>query len=88
MEELLAQYPKRADLWNVYLDMELRRVPASVPRVRRLFDRVTSLSFSTKKMQYFLKRFMAFESKHGDAESEEHVRDVAREYLSRKVGGS
>lgn len=54
--------------------------------IRRLFDRITSMSgFSTKKMKFFFKRYMDYESKHGDEDSVDDVKDKAREYVQSKM---
>ena len=34
-------------------------------------------------MKFFLKRFLDFERRHGDAASAEHVKDLARAYVER-----
>ena len=40
MEGVLKNYPKRTDLWSVYLDQEVKL--GDVRRARQLFDRATS----------------------------------------------
>jgi rRNA biogenesis protein RRP5 len=44
-EGLLASFPKRVDLWNVLLDLEIKHAPRDDPAaVRRLFERIFSSS--------------------------------------------
>lgn len=62
-EKIASTYPKRVDLWSVYLDKELQ--VGDVEVTRSLFERATSLNLSTKKMKYFFKRFLDFEREHG-----------------------
>ena len=38
---VLANYPKRVDIWSIYIDMELRVGDADA--IERLFERTTSL---------------------------------------------
>jgi len=83
-EELLADNPKRADLWSVYLDMEQK---AGTPEsVRHLFDRVTTMPFNAHKMKFFMKRYLAFEKAHGTPESVEAVKARAVDFIERKLG--
>ena len=96
-EGVLANYPKRVDVWSVYIDMETRHAAAAdgerqaatrVAAVRRIMDRATSLNLSTKKMKFLFKKYLAFELKQGDAEAAEAVREKARDYIQRKAGGA
>lgn len=51
---ILANYPKRVDIWSIYIDMELRQGEAEP--IRRVFERATSLRLSSKKMKFFFSR--------------------------------
>jgi len=82
-ENLLSNYPKRIDLWNVYIDQELR--VGDQPAIRALFDRVTALALSSKKMKFFFKRYLEYEKTEGDEEAVEHVMQRAREYVESKM---
>jgi len=103
-EGIVGNFPKRVDLWSVYLDMEIRWLrlhreaaagegkageeedAASVAGIRRLFERCCALGFlSTKKMRFFLKRFLEFEKAFGDESGVEAVKERAREYVSAKM---
>lgn len=55
--------------------------------VRRLFERVSSLKLSSKKMKYVLKRWLDWEAIHGDADTMAAVKQRAREYVQLKAGG-
>lgn len=63
MEGVLRNYPKRLDLWNVYIDQEgkaLRSGAAGGPdRVRPLFERATALALPPKKMRFMFRRWAA-----------------------------
>ena len=85
-EGLVGNFPKRADLWSVYLDMEIQQGDAAV--IRRLFERVTSLRLSSKKMKFFFKRYLEYEKTSGTEDTIDHVKQKARSYveqLSRQV---
>lgn len=73
-EGLLSSFPKRIDLWNVLLDLEIKAGDAD--QVRRLFERVLGLQnkkgvvsvdasrkLKPKKAQFLFKKWLAFEEK-------------------------
>lgn len=105
-ESILSNYPKRMDLWSVYVDMELRVGHVDVIRYgarchgvvrghvmavpadragRHLFERITSMNLSSKKIKYFFKRYLDFEKQHGTAAQVEHVKQKARAYVESKM---
>ncbi|KAL9228093.1 hypothetical protein vseg_003707 [Gypsophila vaccaria] len=77
-EKMLREYPKRTDLWSVYLDQEIRLGDADL--VRALFERATSLSIPPKKMNFLFKKYLSYAKSHGDEDIIEHVRQKAKEY--------
>jgi len=82
-EGILTNYPKRFDLWSTYIDLHLS-TKADPNITRRVFESVVSLKMSSKKMKFFLKRFLAFEKQFGDSERINHVKNLAEDYLSSK----
>ena len=80
-ETLLAQWPKRLDLWNVLLDLEIKQGDQGV--IRRLFERVTGsgLKLKPRKARFFYKRWLEYEEKSGDEKSQERVKALAAEYV-------
>lgn len=84
-EGILSNYPKRSDIWNVYLDMETHEPIQSVDHVRNIFERVITLNLSSKKMKNFFKRFLQFEKQHGTEKSVAHVKQKAQEYVESKM---
>lgn len=80
-EGVLANYPKRIDLWNVYLDKEIK-FGGRTDLVRGLFERLLAMDFSAKKMKFLFKKFLAFEEDHGDANSVEHVKQLAKDFVA------
>ncbi|RKP16522.1 protein prenylyltransferase [Rozella allomycis CSF55] len=93
-EGLLANYPKRLDLWSIYIDMEIKLVKQSkesfksvaatlaIESVRRLFERVLSLKFSVKKKKFLFKKYLDFENVYGNEESVNHVKQLAIDYVN------
>ncbi|OWF35668.1 protein RRP5 homolog [Mizuhopecten yessoensis] len=78
-ESVLGNYPKRTDLWSVYLDMVVKL--GDCQEARQLFERVIHLKQSAKKMKFFYKKYLDFEKDYGDSETVENVRRKALEYV-------
>ncbi|CAL9060989.1 unnamed protein product [Musa banksii] len=79
LESILREYPKRTDLWSIYLDQEIRLGDAEV--IRALFERATCLSLPPKKMKFLFKKYLDYEKAHGDEDTVEHVKRKALEYV-------
>jgi len=82
-EELLSTYPKRIDIWNIYLDQEVKN--GDTDKIRSLFEKITSLKLTAKKMKYFFKRYLHFEEKFGDSDRVKHVKQRATEFVQSKT---
>uniref|UniRef100_A0A383V4G5 S1 motif domain-containing protein n=1 Tax=Tetradesmus obliquus TaxID=3088 RepID=A0A383V4G5_TETOB len=79
LEGLLANYPKRTDIWNVYIDQEVKGGDA--PRTRALLARATSLGLPPKKMKVLFRRWLEFEQQHGSSADVAAVKQRAVEYM-------
>lgn len=96
-EGLLSSFPKKIDLWNILLDLEIKNGDAE--QVRRLFERVlgiqkgaaagaTGKKLKAKQARFFFKKWLAFEEKvatssaNGDGEKMvEEIKAKAAEYV-------
>ncbi|XP_061360719.1 rRNA biogenesis protein RRP5 isoform X2 [Gastrolobium bilobum] len=78
-EGILREYPKRTDLWSVYLDQEIQLKDEDV--IRALFERAVSLSLPPKKMKFLFKKYLDYEKSQGDEERIESVKRKAMEYV-------
>ncbi|XWS56135.1 hypothetical protein CRYUN_Cryun09bG0060500 [Craigia yunnanensis] len=78
-EGILREYPKRTDLWSIYLDQEIRLGDEDV--IRALFERAISLSLPPKKMKFLFKKYLNFEKSLGDEERIESVKQKAMNYV-------
>ncbi|KAL4923952.1 putative rRNA biogenesis protein RRP5 [Aspergillus undulatus] len=93
-EGLLSSFPKRVDLWNVLLDLEIKNGDAE--QVRRLFERVLGIrdgkkgaalviddgkKLKPKQARFFFKKWLDFEEKSGDEKSVEETKAKAAEYV-------
>ncbi|XP_072335851.1 protein RRP5 homolog isoform X2 [Scyliorhinus torazame] len=81
-ENTLSSYPKRTDLWSVYIDMMVKH--GDQEQIRHLFERVVHLKLAPKKMKFFFKRYLEYEKKHGSEESVQAVKEKALEYVESK----
>ncbi|KAI8369582.1 uncharacterized protein BYT42DRAFT_607950 [Radiomyces spectabilis] len=81
-EGVMGNYPKRVDLWNVYLDQEIRAGDQEI--IRRLFERVTAMKYSSKKMKFLFKKWLQYEKQHGSEDDVERVKQKALAYVESK----
>ncbi|XP_029949686.1 protein RRP5 homolog isoform X2 [Salarias fasciatus] len=81
-DKVLTSYPKRTDLWSVFIDLMVKH--GSQKEVRALFDRVIHLSVSAKKIKFFFKRYLEYEKKHGTPQSVQAVKEKAVEFVEAK----
>ncbi|XP_057768681.1 rRNA biogenesis protein RRP5 isoform X2 [Salvia miltiorrhiza] len=79
-EKMLREYPKRTDLWSVYLDQEIRVGDADL--IRALFERAISLSLPPKKMKFLFNKYLQYEKSSGDEQRIESVKAKAMEYVA------
>lgn len=79
-EDLLTNYPKRSDLWHLYVDKEVKL--GNVIQARQLFERMISAKASARNMKAVFKKYLAFEISHGTEDTQELVKQKARAYVS------
>ncbi|XP_070539661.1 protein RRP5 homolog [Ptychodera flava] len=82
-ENTLSNYPKRTDIWSIYIDMIIKQ--GDLDAIRKLFERVIHLNLSPKKIKFFFKRYLEFEKKFGDENSVSSVKQKALEYVEAKT---
>ncbi|XP_074089895.1 protein RRP5 homolog [Macrotis lagotis] len=81
-ESTLSSYPKRTDVWSIYIDMIIKY--GSQKEVRDIFERVVHLSLAPKRMKFFFKRYLDYEKQHGTAETVQAVKEKALSYVEAK----
>ncbi|XBW38620.1 hypothetical protein QEN19_004209 [Hanseniaspora menglaensis] len=80
MEGLIVDAPKKIDLWNIYLDLEIKLKEKK--RVEDLFERCLSNSKLNKKQaKYFFKKWVEFEETVKDNKMIDYVAAKASEYI-------
>ena len=87
-ENILVNYPKRIDVWIVYLSMLIKyavnhTLPSSdeLESVRTVFERVLSLGLSAKKVSPIFKKYVEFEQTYGNASRVQVVKDKSITYV-------
>ena len=83
-ENLISTYPKRTDLWNIYIDKEIKN-SQDMSYARRLLERMSSIKFSPSKMKLIFKRFLKFEEDHGDEETLEAAKALVTNYVNSQL---
>ena len=78
-EGLISSFPKRMDLYNVLLDLELKI--GEEDQIRALFERITARKLKPKQAKYFFKRWLEFEEEKGDADRIETVKTKAASWI-------
>ncbi len=81
-EGLIGLYPKRLDIWNVWVDQEEKVDQQKAARA--LLRRMTTLPLSIKKIQAVFTRWLKFELNYGDEQAAEDVKAKAKEYIRSK----
>ncbi|KAK4313675.1 hypothetical protein Pmani_014964 [Petrolisthes manimaculis] len=79
-ESLLSSYPKRIDIWNVYVDLLTKH--KDIEGARNILERMTGLKLRLRKMRAVFKKFLAFEKEHGSSQSVEMVKKRVEEFVA------
>ena len=84
-EGLLSKWPKRLDLWNVLLDLEMGQGKGEEgkARVRSIFERLTQGNLNSRKAKWVFKRWLEYEEREGDEKTQERVKAKAAEFVKR-----
>ncbi|CAL9731883.1 rRNA biogenesis protein Rrp5p [Monosporozyma unispora] len=78
-EGLLADAPKRIDLWNVYIDQEIKADEKK--RVEDLLERVITKKITRKQAKFFFNKWLQFEESKGDTKMIDYVKAKASEFV-------
>lgn len=78
-EGLISDVPKRIDLWNVYIDQEIKQ--DNKAKVEDLFERVITRKLSRKQAKFFFSKWLSFEEGKGDQQYAARVKAKAADYV-------
>lgn len=86
-EDLIKNNENKAhqfDYWNIYVDMETKY--GDVDHARNIYDRLANTKLKPDRMRSTLKKWLNFESTHGDdPQRKAHIKKIAVEYSARKI---
>ena len=85
-EGLLGSFPKRFDLWNVFLDQEMAVGPAD--QVRGIFTRITSMRLKPRRAKFFFKKWLDYEEKNGEGRRIDSVKAQATAFVQGKANNA
>jgi len=85
-ETILANYPKRTDLWSVYADQLVKA--GEVEATRAVYRRVATLGLQAKKMKFLFKKWLDFETGHGVESGVSEVKQAAQQFLDTLTNSS
>lgn len=83
-EGIIASYPKRLDVWLVYLAQEEKHPKENIIQIRSIYERLLTQKLSTKKAKCVFKQYLEFEKAHGTVQNVEHVKQLARAFVEAK----
>ena len=79
-EGLLATFPKRLDIWNQLLDLEIQQGDKDI--IRGVFERVVKVKgLKPKGAKAWFRRWSEWEEKNGAAKEQEKVKAKAEEWV-------
>lgn len=79
-EGLLSTFPKRLDIWNQLLDLEIQQGDKDI--IRGVFERVVKIKgVKPKGAKSWFKRWSEWEEKNGDKKTQDKVRAKAEEWV-------
>lgn len=88
-EGIVNNYPKRMDIWSIYMDMEVKYGGGNTQQARHLFERCLSnenIQKKPKKMKLVFQKYMEFENTHGNQKNLEKLKARVEEYLDKAYG--
>lgn len=84
-EGLISTWPKKGDIWDMYLDLE--RSHGGEENVRGLFERIVKLKIKKKRAKTIFGKWRDWEKSVGNNKNMERVRALEQEYWEKKEEG-
>lgn len=88
-EGLLSTWPKKWDLWDMFVDLEMSH--GEEANVRDLFERMASTGgqakLKKKRAKYVFKKWLEWEEKFGNKKGMERVKELAKAYVDSLTEG-
>lgn len=84
-EGLVATFPRRWDIWDMFIDLEASK--GEHEKARALFERLETMKMKNKRAKVFFKRWLKFENDNGDEVAVKRVKAKAAEFVERTKKG-
>ncbi|XP_037793732.1 nucleolar protein 58-like [Penaeus monodon] len=82
-ESLLSNYPKRIDIWSVYVDLLTKN--GDIEGARTVLERMTGLKLKIRKMRGIFKKFLDFEKTHGTPQRVQAVKKQVEDFVAAAI---
>jgi rRNA biogenesis protein RRP5 len=90
-EGIVSNFPKRMDIWSIYMDMEVKYGGENnKQQARHLFERCLAnehIQKKPKKMKLVFQKYMEFEMQAGNKKNVEKLKQRVEEYLEKAFTG-
>jgi rRNA biogenesis protein RRP5 len=83
-EGLLSAFPKRWDLWDMFVDLEKGK--GEKENVRALYERMAESKMKKKRARFLFKKWLEWEESQGDKKGADRVKAKAKEYVDTMQG--
>ena len=80
-EGLAATFPRRWDIWDVFIDLEMAK--GEYENARALFERLETTTMKNKRAKIFFKRWLKLEEDNGDELAVERVKAKAAKFVEK-----
>ncbi|KAF2667132.1 nucleic acid-binding protein [Microthyrium microscopicum] len=81
LEGLLSTFPKKLDLWDMYVDLE--KAHGSVDKVKHLYDRMAKSKMKKRRAKFVFGKWLEYEEKNGNKGDQERVKALAAAYVQK-----
>ncbi|XP_022211843.1 protein RRP5 homolog [Drosophila obscura] len=79
LDDIVTSYPKRIDIWSVYVDMLIKT--GQIESARNVLDRAVQQKLKPEKMQVIYKKYLELEKEHGTKATEAKVMQEAQQWV-------
>ena len=84
-DNILKNFPKRKDIWFVYIDKEVKY--GNIDKVRQIFDKMFEVKFKINDLKSVMKKFLEIEKKHCKDEKEfVKAQEKTKSILEKRMG--
>ena len=83
-ELILKNFPKRSDIWIVYIDKEIK-VVKTPEKIRHLFEKCLTIDFKLKVLKTIIKKYLEYEKENGNKKTIEHVMSLTQKLINEKI---